>query len=204
MADHDTHDHTGVPGVATGDVATSTIWDAAGDLVQGTGSNTGARLAAGSANQFLRAAGAAAAVGWAYPPGYEIDYVAITANVSITATAEGSANTIITGTSFTSDGTAIMIEVQTPELRPPTVDGGKTIVLLYEASTLIGYIGQTRSSSGTTAILAPACMKIRLTPSSGTRQYIVKGIVTSGTGVFGADTGGTGKDVGAYLRITKV
>ncbi len=39
---------------AGGSVATDTIWDAAGDLVYGTGSNTSVRLAPGTANQLLR------------------------------------------------------------------------------------------------------------------------------------------------------
>jgi hypothetical protein len=37
-----------------GSVATDAIWDAAGDLVVGTGANTAARLAMGTANQQLR------------------------------------------------------------------------------------------------------------------------------------------------------
>lgn len=37
-----------------GGVASDAIWDAAGDIVQGTGANAGARLAIGTANQILR------------------------------------------------------------------------------------------------------------------------------------------------------
>ena len=48
-----------------GAVATDTIWDAAGDLVQGTGSNAGARLPIGTANQLLRVNSGATAVEWA-------------------------------------------------------------------------------------------------------------------------------------------
>lgn len=55
---------TGAVGTLTisgvGSVATDTIWDAAGDLVYGTGANTAARLAAGTANYVLQANGAAA------------------------------------------------------------------------------------------------------------------------------------------------
>lgn len=51
-------------GTATGElVATSVIWDAAGDLVQGTGANTGTRLAIGTAAYGLISTGSAAA--WA-------------------------------------------------------------------------------------------------------------------------------------------
>ncbi len=69
MADHDTHDHTGVPGVGTSSttVATDTIFDAAGDLVQGTGANTSAKLSAGTSGKVLTSNGAAAALTWETP-----------------------------------------------------------------------------------------------------------------------------------------
>ncbi len=48
-----------------GDVATDAIFNAAGDLVQGTGSDTAARLAIGTANQLLRVNAGATAAEWA-------------------------------------------------------------------------------------------------------------------------------------------
>jgi hypothetical protein len=50
---------------AAGSVATDAIWDAAGDIVQGTGANTAARLAIGTAYQLLRVNSGATAVEWA-------------------------------------------------------------------------------------------------------------------------------------------
>jgi len=50
-------------------IALDTIWDAAGDLVQGTGADTAAKLSAGAAGTVLRAAGVGVAVGWS---GYTI------------------------------------------------------------------------------------------------------------------------------------
>ena len=50
-----------------GAVATDAIWDAAGDLAQGTGANTAAKLGAGAWGTVLRAGGAATAVAWALP-----------------------------------------------------------------------------------------------------------------------------------------
>jgi hypothetical protein len=54
------------PAAATAtSVATDTLWDAAGDLVQGTGANTSAKLSAGAtAGMYLRSAGPAAANVW--------------------------------------------------------------------------------------------------------------------------------------------
>ena len=47
-----------------GDVATDAIWDAAGDLVQGTGADTGARLAKGAALALPRMNAGATAIEW--------------------------------------------------------------------------------------------------------------------------------------------
>lgn len=47
--------------VSLGSVATDTIWDAAGDLVQGTGANTAAKLTIGAAGTILGSTGSAAA-----------------------------------------------------------------------------------------------------------------------------------------------
>jgi len=54
---------------AAGAVATDAIWDAAGDLVQGTGANTAAKLSAGTAGKVLTSNGAAAALTWETPSG---------------------------------------------------------------------------------------------------------------------------------------
>jgi hypothetical protein len=52
---------------ATGDVSSDAVWDAAGDLVIGTGANTAARLARGTDGQFLKSN--ATTVEWANIPG---------------------------------------------------------------------------------------------------------------------------------------
>lgn len=51
-------------GGGAGSVATDTIWDVAGDLVYGTGSNTAARLGIGTANQILQTNAGATAPEW--------------------------------------------------------------------------------------------------------------------------------------------
>lgn len=70
MADHDTHDHTGVPGVGTTTttVATDAIFDAKGDLPGGTGANTAAKLSVGSNGQVLTAdSGETTGMKWSTP-----------------------------------------------------------------------------------------------------------------------------------------
>ena len=54
-----------VGGAAAGVVATDAIWDAAGDLVQGTGANTAARLALARQTNCRAVNSGATAVEWA-------------------------------------------------------------------------------------------------------------------------------------------
>lgn len=66
MADHADIDHTGLTGVG-GSVATDSIFDAAGDLVVGTGANTAAKLTKGSNGDVLTVVGGV--LTWAAPAG---------------------------------------------------------------------------------------------------------------------------------------
>lgn len=62
---YDTNEWTGYGQLSSsGGVATDAIWDASGDLVQGTGANTAARLAIGTALQVLQVNAGATAVEW--------------------------------------------------------------------------------------------------------------------------------------------
>jgi hypothetical protein len=65
-------------GSSGGAVATDTIWDAAGDLVYGTGSNTGARLAIGTARQALLVNAGATAPEWGVVDSDDVAYAATT------------------------------------------------------------------------------------------------------------------------------
>lgn len=58
------------PNGSSGTVATDTIWDAAGDLAVGSGADTAAKLAKGSALQRLRVNAAATGLEWANPQPY--------------------------------------------------------------------------------------------------------------------------------------
>ena len=93
-------------GGAAGAMATDALWDAAGDLAQGTGANTGAKLSAGTAGQFLKSGGAATANSWA---SRELDYVQFTSPITVSATTEAGANTCVTGSSVAYDGSTIVI-----------------------------------------------------------------------------------------------
>jgi hypothetical protein len=186
-----------------GSVATDAIWDTAGDLVQGTGANTAAKLTLGAAGTVVRSTGSTNA--YAFPPGHEFDYVAITANVTSTATTEGTATTAITGTSVAYDGsTIVLVEVFSPALILNATAAGQTMVVdLYDGATILGRLA-VAITPGAAAMRLPFHGSLRLTPSAASHQFIVKIWGTAATStVFSADTGGTGKAVAAFLRVTK-
>lgn len=189
-----------------GNVATDAIWDAAGDLAQGTGANTAARLALGVVGTVVRSTGTANA--YAYPPGYEFDYAQITASGSPTATVEASSDTIITGHAVTYDGsTVVMVEFYCPDARPNDSAGAWVVVSLFEGATQLGRMCWMSLPTALAATVAsqrqPLVGRFRLTPSAAAHTYHIKSHVSTGTGYIGAGAGGTGTLVPAFMRITK-
>lgn len=137
-------------------------------------------------------------------PGKELAYVQITAPVSVTATVEASANTVLTAPAITVDGsTPIRIEFY-GLLAPPTIAAAKMTLWLFQDGASIGTLGVLGNPAAANALatLTPAR---RLTPPSGSRTYSVRGTVTSGTGTVWAAAGtAPGQDPPAFLRITRV
>ena len=191
-------------GGASGAVASDAIWDAAGDLVQGTGANTAAKLSAGTAGMFLKSAGAAAANLWAYPPGYELDYAQYTSAVTISASSEATANTIVTGGSVAYDGSTIIeIHFYAPGFNTPSSAGANMVVCLYDGSSSIGFIGQF-STVANAAQISPVNCFVRITPSNASHAYSIRAYLTTGTGSVYGGSGGAAAYRPGYVRITKV
>ncbi len=185
-------------------VATDPIWDAAGDLVQGTGADTAAKLSAGSASQVLTSAGAAAANTWKYPPGYEFDYVQYTSDVAISANTEATANTIVTSNAVSYDGsTIVLIQFFAGAAYGPATATVDITFALYDGSSSIGLFGNLRSQS-TSRGLGPIKLERRLTPSNASHTYSVRAYVGSGGGASQGGAGGSGNLVPGFIRITKV
>lgn len=168
---------------AAGNVATDAIWTTSGKVAVATGTATATEQ---------------------WPPGHEFDYVAVTSALTVTAVTEGTAQTFITGSSVAYDGsTIVIIEVYCPGVQGSSTNNSSMLVILYEDSTLLGIIGQTRSSANSAT--SPMLARVRRTPSNASHQYIAKVYSTAGTdGVLNAGTGGTGNRVAAYLRVIKV
>lgn len=154
------------------------------------------KLADPGSGKVITSAGSGAVA--AFPPGYQLDYVPITAPVNVTATSTATANTIITGTSQAYDGTPIWVEFGADRI---VVGTHQLIVSLYDGSTELGILCRSSLTNANDSV--PGSGRIRLTPSAGTHQYVVKASVDAGTGIITAGAGTIGADCPAFIRVTK-
>lgn len=132
----------------------------------------------------------------------ELDYKQITADVSVAATTEAAATTVITGNSVTFDGSRVKIEFFSPSI---VIGGGityLTVVLLRDAVV----IGQARSGfAGGTGPIEEMALKAEVfdTPTAGAHAYSIKAFVSGSSGVVRAGLGVSGALLPAFLRVTR-
>lgn len=190
-------------------VATSTIWDAKGDLAAGTGADAASKLTVGANDKVLTAAsGQTTGLIWNYPPGYELDYVEFTSNVNCTATTEATANTIVTSSTVAYDGsTVVLIEFWCPAVFVQATAGASMDLWLYEkvgagAAASIGKIGEWLNVAAN-GLETPAYVVRRMTPSNASIIYSIRGSTSSGTSIAAAGAGGNGNAMPGFIRITR-
>lgn len=136
--------------------------------------------------------------------GYQIDYVEKTSNTSVTATSEGTANTVVTGSAVTYDGsTSIVVEFFAFSANVPAGAGNQITLVLYDNGSSIGLLGRVRTPAAGTALEVTVRMARRLTPSAEAHTYSIRAYVNTGTGSVDAGAGGSGAVVPAFIRITK-
>lgn len=158
-----------------------------------------------SSGQVLTATGSTTAT-WQTPSGggsgNELDYVAKTSSTSITATTQGTADTIVTGSSVAYDGsTVVMIEFNAPWARPDTASSNRNIkFVVYEDSSALAEIAYIATPQ-TGTLQVPIFNRIRHTPSNASHTYSVRAYVNAGTGSVSAGTGSSGAAAPAYIRI---
>lgn len=178
---------------------------------EATGSAT---RAAGAFGQVLESATDPEAIIWGMPDptagttdlaGKELDYVETTSNTSVTATSEGTANTVVTGNSVAYDGsTIILVEFSAYAMRADINAAARTLTLvLTDGGTALGWLGEI-DTSVSASVIAPVRVSRRLTPTAASHTYDVRAYVNAGTGVVYAGAGGSGAAMPAYLRITRV
>jgi hypothetical protein len=194
---------TGPTGAAAS-VATDAIWDAAGDLAVGSGADTAARLAKGAAGTVPTYG--ASTLAPAFPPGYEFDYAETTsADISITATVEASADTIVTGGAVSFDGsTTVMVEAYFSTIRSPDDARDYIAILLFDGTSAIGTLGLLFQQVNTMVNRVTFIGRHKLTPSNASHTYSIRAIVSARTGHVYNGTGGAGSAMPGFIRITKV
>jgi len=135
----------------------------------------------------------------------ELAYVAETAgDSSITQTAEASAETIVTATEVTFDGsTPVLIEFFAPQARPDAAVNRQLNVWLYDGSSSIGRMGIMTYPGGTGHVYVPLHLVRRLTPSAAAHTYSVRATVSGGTGQITAGAGGSGNAMPIYIRVSR-
>ena len=133
----------------------------------------------------------------------ELDYVQITSAVSLTATTEGTAHTIITGTSQAYVAEPTLIEVFCPRLTTSANAGSTIVALLFDGATVLGRVALVSTPSAA-SMIHQVYAAYRLTPTAATHQYIVKAYTTVSGGSWDCGAGGTGVEMPSFLRITRV
>jgi hypothetical protein len=134
----------------------------------------------------------------------ELDYAQRTSNLSVTATTEGGADTIVTGNSVSYDGsTVVLIEFFAINVRANQTAAASIDFVLFEDGSSIGIIGRvTETSVQNTG--RPIHLSRRMTPASGSHTYSMRAYVSTGTGFVVAGAGGSGQFMPGFIRITKV
>jgi hypothetical protein len=163
-----------------------------------------AKLADPGAGFVIGSSSGAAAV---RPPGYEWDYVQITAGVNVTGTTEGASTTVITGNAVTFDGAPVLLEVFCPRIIMDTgAAGDQFFICLFESGASIGRLANFRTASITAQTQYVARVGYRFTPTAGSHTYSIACFISSTTGTpkFDAGAAGVGNMVPAYYRVTKV
>lgn len=170
-----------------------------GDSIYRNASNVTDRLAIPAAGQVIGRSGSD--LGAVYPPGYEIDYVTRTSDLSVTATSEATAATVIASTSLSYDGTPVIVTCYAAYVAAGL--SGTIVHDLYVDSTIIGRIAQHTNASASVQFVVPMMTATTYTPSAGTRTFTWKAWRGTADGVIKAASGGTGAYQAAYIRIVK-
>ncbi len=146
------------------------------------------------------ASSAAAAV---FPPGFEFGYDPITSPVSVSSTTEATGTTIITCAAHTFDGAPVLATFFAPYGGTDGLNGHQMIINLFEGATNLGRITNIETIAGSST--NPFIAMFRFTPTAASHTYTVTGFITAGgPGNVGCGAGGSGTNVPAFIRFTKV
>lgn len=135
----------------------------------------------------------------------ELAYTEFTGNVSITATTEATANTIVTASAVTFDGSTIaLIEFWARTVVLPAAAQATMDYYLYQDGASIGRLGTVRGADAAAGVEQHIPYLVRrMTPASGARTYSIRAAVNTGTGTIGAGAGGLGVSMPGFIRIVR-
>lgn len=191
-----TTNSTGVAATLLATDATIAVFDATVPVTQALGD----AAAAGSAGVAARRDHKHAMPAASSIAGYELDYVEITGNVSVTATTEGTANTVVTGSAVSYNGSTIVMIEGYIALANPSGSSSMVFVLTDGGSA----IGEFATINVSTGIYMPLYFRRRLTPSNASHTYAIKAYTGAGTATVYAGSGGAAGKMPSFIRITKV
>jgi len=173
----------------------------------GGGTVSGVSVTGTAASGQVPVASSATAGAWGYPPGYEINYTQITANVNIVSTTEATGTTILSPGAITFDGTLVLCHFYTPRIQADTSSAGDVVIVsLFEGATQIARLGIVTTLITTTNFSSTMSAFYRFTPTAASHTYTITAYAssTTGTPIVGAGAGGTAAYSPAFVRFTKV
>jgi hypothetical protein len=132
------------------------------------------------------------------PPGREITYNEVTSPVTISATTEGTANTIVAASAYTFDGsTAVIIEYYVPDISMGT--SAVLTMILHDGTNAIGVVAAC-SVGGT----VPGFYgKRKLTPGAGSKTYSLRAFRATANCTVNVGAGGAATRMPGFIRTTK-
>lgn len=138
------------------------------------------------------------------PIAKELDYVEIVSDISISATTEVGANTVITSNPLVFNGsTRICIEFYSPEITTGSTSASVIDIVLYDGASSIGFMGVIGQGDGTRTVQQPVLLRRYLTPGSGSHTYSVRAYRNAANGFVRAGPGGPSNQYEpAYIRIS--
>ena len=136
----------------------------------------------------------------------ELGYGQATSNTTINNATVGTGTEVIAPVTVVCDGSPILVEFFSPQVRPSTTANDEINISLFEdSSEKIRSWGRNYNGGGG-FINKPTYLSVRLTPSAGSHTYGVKAYVTNAarTGSVGGGTGTSTTSAPCYLRVSKI
>ena len=131
----------------------------------------------------------------------EVGYAQFTADVTVTATTEGTANSVVTLGSISYEAVPHLVEFESPACITPS--GARLTIVLFDSTTALGEL-QTVTPAAAQQIRTKARGAYRFTPTAAAHTYNVKAFVASGTGTVVAGAGGAATALPDFIRITRI